>query len=450
MHGWIIQKQFVKFMAEPAEHHAFAWILNGRRGHGKSSFGAWCDGIVKDDAANLGNAIGADAAANLKDVIVCSINAPIFSEDATKSAETIQSKFFRKLDVLLWKAVTRTMQRRQAGVVHKTRRGIRSVGRATRDFYDLLTDAILWGGIKLPALHRISEPGEFFQRVAKVYAHSKLELKGVVFIIDELKSEKAAKFCAQMCFTIHDEATHWKDKPLVVGVMILTTPDWDEWMVKHSGDIPARRARRDTFNLFNLNETTVFVAANCRDAGWTFDPQFPSLLQHMSGGIPSLLQQLGQATCSYVIHRDPASRHVSDADLGESLSAEVTRDTIKQATENTLVYFNFLFTDILANPLGKSVLSGLCHDVDANWPITVKKSPNAPPPLKTAVEWRNLVSSRINSGTEKERKAAFKAVWEKLLSLGILRSIDENGETKYEFVAEAIRWYLNQLTISPA
>ncbi|HJQ25508.1 MAG TPA: hypothetical protein VKA60_16430 [Blastocatellia bacterium] len=376
----------------------FAWLIEGLRGFGKSSFGVWC----RDEVKSTG-----------RPALVCYIELAekVHSEIPVSIEQFIHIVYDEMIEELA------SFSLRAKG---------KRLAKAARKRGRLKAISVLGsGGEYEPGDPRPIDIKEFFQDLYKV-AKSHSDLLAFVFVLDEITSRKGAESLSSD-FIAAIRRLNWPDLEAVVGVILLTTPGFVD---RVSGSVnPSRHfIKREKLEVFDFVETKEFVERLCLQAGWTFSNDFVDELFMMSGGIPDLVQRIGvDASIACKKRKATPAYHLTAEDVQK---AAATGQEVAASIDGLLSFSGFKLPD-RGSEYNKKVLSAFYTTFE---PSAVRQG-------LTKSAWnRGVVAVSPGSTAYSE---AFDRVWNALADAKLL--VREQGTNRYRFIAEAVRQYLGTM-----
>lgn len=390
---------------------SFAWLVQGGRTMGKTSFLNYCVETARD-RREQGKA----------HTIVVGYN---FVTDPTSRREFWKSNdaFFDALYGLVLSLL------RPYARAARWRHVVYRLGGAWR----ALESAEAFG-VKLPHWpFGCASQTRFVTVLGKLLRDTDPRLSAVVFLLDEIGQEdpqgrpvdRSVEYATDLLNAV---MTHtWEETTANVGVVLLPLPSWED----HCNDTttPRRNLSRGIEYLapFDETETKELIGNELSRVvpEWTCEREYPSYLYAMSGGFPRLVQKMGRLSAELCGQRGG----------GRELRVEHVKGIINdKRLEEDLVFCAY---DHGASPFASAeslrVLELFGERRLIGDDVARKGLPKK--------EWRDRIVGEA-SGDRAARREAFERVWDHLEQRGLLgeRSIGE-----YRFTALAVRQHLQTI-----
>jgi hypothetical protein len=372
------------------EKENFVWVIEGKRGFGKSSFGKWCEA-----EAYLGTG------EQDPDIAVCYID---FSEKIDPNVAVTSEKLIH----LLYNELAAIDV-----VKHYDPKGRK-----------LKASINLWfaGSEYEPGDPRPDNIGDFFKRLG-VAAESFPRIGAFIFIFDDITSRQGVESLSSD-FAAAVARRTWQTHLPTIGLILLPHPGFEDRMP------PALKPTRHISKKYELKEfdpaeTRDLVERLCRGTPWTPNSSFINELHLMSGGIPDLIQRIGQGSCRASKRRDAQSHTLTQEDVRTAVAVD---DSVARSIESVITTSGFIMPKKGSHE--QQVLAAFCD--------SFKSSEAASGLLKD--RWQDTILKKFNQSEIYAK--TFMSIWKDLCETQLLTH-DENT-SKYKFIAEAVRQYFSR------
>lgn len=268
----------------------------------------------------------------------------------------------------------------------------------------------------------LSRYERFLERVATLVRSTRLPVKVVLILVDEIQARGEAAPLFHEFATALRNVEKWADDSPTIGVVILPFPWWDKDLDMSEAD---RVLRKNTMELkaFSQIETSTFVRDRCQKTGWTFEEGFQDLLYRVTGGIPPLVQKVGWECCLKAERRPDAVRRLMICDIhdvvGEDPVQSLALSVMNEAHELSL-------HDMLQLGCDPVMIASFADGDKVSLDDAVRGVDES--------TWRRRVCGSI------KRNDVFQKIWTVLSDKGIIERVPATDH--FRFCAELIRQQL--------